>query len=78
MAGLLTCPDSWPPSRPDRSAQWINGQKHTIPSQDRVYSSGNCTGFSPDSQLSRVAPIHHKFTQKIIWWNKKNHYFWTL
>ncbi len=60
MAGLLTCPDFWSPSRLLENKQWLYDQKHTIPRRDRVYSSGNCPGFSPDSQLSRVAPIHHK------------------
>ena len=33
--------------------------------QDRAYSSGNCTGFSPDSQLSRAAQIQSKSNKKI-------------
>lgn len=55
MAGLLTCPGFKLPSHPSTDEQWQLGAK-TITRQRRIghYSSGNCSGFSPDSLLKGI------------------------
>jgi len=52
MAGILTHPGFKLPSHPSVDEQWYLGAK-TITRQRRIghYSSGNCSGFSPDSLL---------------------------
>jgi hypothetical protein len=61
MAGLLTCPSFKLPSHPLIDEQWHLGAK-TITRLRRIghYSSGNCSGFLPDSLLkdrTKVKPL---------------------